>query len=78
MEDLVKAIADLEEEEALRITIEKLEASEDPSKILEDSRKALEIVGKRFADNRYFIPDLVYFTKSAPAEKLLYGKTVFF
>jgi 5-methyltetrahydrofolate--homocysteine methyltransferase len=59
-EDLVKAIADLEEEEALKITKERLDSGEEPPKILEDSRKAMEIVGKRFANNEYFLPDLVY------------------
>ena len=59
-EDLVKAIADLHEEEALRITEERLGAGEDPLKLLEDTRKAMEIVGKRFGTREYFIPDLIY------------------
>ena len=59
-EDLVKAISDLHEEEALRITKERLGAGEDPLKILQDSRNAMAIVGKRFEDKEYFIPDLVY------------------
>jgi len=59
-EDLVKAIVDLREEEALRITKERLSAGEDPLNILQDSRNAMEIVGKRFEDKEYFIPDLVY------------------
>jgi len=56
--ELADAIADLREEEALRIVKEKL-ASEDPLKILEFCRKGLEIVGKRFEEAVYFIPDLV-------------------
>ena len=59
-EDLVKMIADLEEEAALRIVKERLSEGEDPAKILEDSRNAMDIVGKRFADGEYFIPDLIY------------------
>lgn len=59
-QDLVKALADLKEEEALGIARERLAAGEAPLKILGDSRKAMEIVGKRFADGEYFIPDLVY------------------
>ena len=39
---------------------EKLRAGEDAFKILEDSRNAMEIVGKRFANKEYFIPDLIY------------------
>jgi len=60
VEDLIKAIADLHEEEALRMVAERLNDGDDPLKILEDSRSAMEIVGKRFADKEYFIPDLVY------------------
>jgi len=58
--DLVTALADLKEEEALKIVEEKLNAGEDPFKILEDIRRGMEIVGKRFADNEYFISDLLY------------------
>jgi 5-methyltetrahydrofolate--homocysteine methyltransferase len=57
---LVEAIADLQEEEAVRIAKERLDAGDAPLKILEDVREAMEIVGKRFADSEYFIPDLVY------------------
>ena len=59
-ENLVDLLADLKEEEALAIVKERLESGEDPMNILADSRKALEIVGNRFADGTYFIPDLVY------------------
>lgn len=58
--DLTTALAELEEEEALRITKERLDAGEDPMKILEDSRKGIEIVGKRFSEGDYFMPELVY------------------
>jgi methanogenic corrinoid protein MtbC1 len=88
--DLVKALADLKEQEAIKIVEERLRAREDPQKILEDARKAMEIVGKRFASSEYFIPDLVYsgeilksvtelvkpkLTKAAESKKL--GKIVF-
>ena len=59
-EELVKAIADLHEAEALRLTEERLGAGEEPHKLLEDSRKAMEIVGKRFQSHEYFISDLMY------------------
>lgn len=58
--DLVRTLADLEEKETLRIAEEKLTAGEDPLKILEDARNAMQVVGKRFAHGEYFIPDLVY------------------
>ncbi|MGO8991483.1 MAG: B12-binding domain-containing protein [bacterium] len=87
--DLVKTLADLKEEEALKIVEDRLKAGEDPLKILDDARRALEIVGKRFSDCQYFIPDLVYsgeilkqitnmvkpkLTKAAAAKRL--GKVV--
>jgi len=59
-EDLVNILADLKEKEALQIVEKRLSAGEDPLGILNDARKALEIVGNRFADSTYFIPDLVY------------------
>jgi methanogenic corrinoid protein MtbC1 len=58
--DLVKTLADLKEEEVINIVEDRLKANEDPLKILEDARKAMEIVGQRFASSEYFIPDLVY------------------
>lgn len=58
--DLVKTLADLKEKEALKMVEDRLGAGEDPLKILDDARRAVEIVGKRFADGEYFIPDLVY------------------
>jgi len=47
--DLVTALGDLKEEEALKIVEEKLNAGEDPLKILEDVRSGMEIVGNRVA-----------------------------
>ena len=58
--DLTTALVELEEVEALRITKESLDGGEDPMKILEDSRKGIEIVGKRFSEGDYFMPELVY------------------
>jgi len=58
--DIVNALADLKEQEVLKIVKDKLSAGEDALKILEDARKGMEIVGKRFASSEYFIPDLVY------------------
>jgi 5-methyltetrahydrofolate--homocysteine methyltransferase len=59
-ENLVEILSDLKEKEALALVRERLESGEDPMGILADSRKALEVVGSRFADGTYFIPDLVY------------------
>ena len=89
-EDLVNTLADLKEQEAIKIVKDRLSAGEDPLKILGDARKGMEIVGQRFASSEYFIPDLVYsgeilkavtelvkpkLTKTAESKKL--GKIVF-
>jgi 5-methyltetrahydrofolate--homocysteine methyltransferase len=58
--DFVNLLADLKEDEVLKLTKQRLESKEDPMKILEDSRKGMEIVGKRFADGEYFLPELVF------------------
>jgi methanogenic corrinoid protein MtbC1 len=58
--DLVNMLADLKEQEVIKIVKDRLSAGEDALKILEDARKGMEIVGKRFASSEYFIPDLVY------------------
>ncbi|MEM2254859.1 MAG: B12-binding domain-containing protein, partial [Candidatus Bathyarchaeia archaeon] len=59
-EDLINAVADLKEEEALKLVKEMLDAGEDPFKIMEYVRKGMEIVGNRFANSEYFISDLIY------------------
>lgn len=58
--ELISLLADLKEEEVLELTRAKLDANENPAEIFEESRKAMEIVGKRFAAGEYFLPDLVY------------------
>jgi 5-methyltetrahydrofolate--homocysteine methyltransferase len=58
--ELVTALADLEEEEALAIVQRRLDAGEPPLAIFEDARRAMEIVGERFAAQEYFIAELVF------------------
>ena len=59
-QDLVTLIAELKKPEAIQVTEQRIAAGEDPLKILADARKAMQIVGGRFSDGTYFIPDLVY------------------
>ena len=59
-DDLVNALADLKEKEALRITEDRLKAGEDALAILDDARQAMSLVGERFGNYEYFIPDLIY------------------
>lgn len=59
-ENLVEALSELKEEETLEIVRNRLNSGEDPLKILNDAKQAMEIVGKRFEEGTYFIPQLVY------------------
>ncbi|MBI2857809.1 MAG: cobalamin B12-binding domain-containing protein [Chloroflexi bacterium] len=58
-EQLVKAISDLQEDEALRLVQQGLATAEDPNDILSDCQKAMNIVGDRFAKSEYFVPELI-------------------
>jgi methanogenic corrinoid protein MtbC1 len=58
--NLVSLLSDLKEEEALKLAQDRLDGGDDPLAILDDAKKGLEIVGKRFEEGTYFIPDLVY------------------
>ncbi|MFH1647978.1 MAG: cobalamin-dependent protein [Chloroflexota bacterium] len=58
--DFANLLADLKEDEVIKLTKQRLDSGEDPLKILEDSRKGMELVGKRFADGEYFLPELVF------------------
>jgi methanogenic corrinoid protein MtbC1 len=58
--DFVNLLADLKEEEVINLTKQRIDSKEDALKILEDARKGMEIVGQRFADGEYFLPELVF------------------
>lgn len=58
-EKLVHAIAEMDEEGALALAKELLAAGTPPAAVLDDCRAAMEIVGKRFEEGQYFIPELI-------------------
>ena len=58
-EELINLIADLKEKETLAMVKEKMSQGADPFSLLDDTRKAMEIVGKRFESGDYFLPDLI-------------------
>ena len=59
-DDLVTLIAELKQKEAIQVTEQRLKSGENPLKILDDGKKAMQIVGRRFSEGTYFIPDLVF------------------
>ncbi len=58
-QELVQAITEMREEDALKITQQMLEAGRDPLGILEACRQAMEEIGKRFETGDCFIPELI-------------------
>ena len=58
--ELTKAIAELDEKEALKLAKDWLDKGKDPNTILDESRKGMETVGKKFAEGSYFLPELIY------------------
>jgi methanogenic corrinoid protein MtbC1 len=57
--ELVNAIADMKEAEALRIAKEMVEGGSDPMEVLDAARKAMGIVGQRYEEGSYFLPELI-------------------
>jgi methanogenic corrinoid protein MtbC1 len=58
-QELIDAITDMREEDALAITQQTLDAGGDPLEILDACREAMEIVGGRFEREEAFIPELI-------------------
>ncbi|MGD2145207.1 MAG: cobalamin-dependent protein [Anaerolineae bacterium] len=56
---LVKAIADMREEEALSLVKEMVEDGVGPMDILDDVREAMAVVGQRYEEDEYFLPELI-------------------
>jgi len=57
--ELVDAMANMREQEALNVAEKMLNDGEDPLKVLALCREAIEIVGKQFEVGKYFLPELV-------------------
>ncbi len=57
--ELVNAIAEMREQEALKLAQEMVESGADPMAILDAAREAMEIVGQRYEEETYFLPELI-------------------
>ena len=57
---LAQLLSDLKEDEAKEYVKEALEKGTDPTKLLEEAKEGMSIVGQRFSNGEYFIPDLLY------------------
>jgi len=56
---LIEAISEMREEEAFALAKAMLDRGDDPIRVLELCREAMDIVGKRFERQEYFLPELV-------------------
>jgi 5-methyltetrahydrofolate--homocysteine methyltransferase len=58
-QELIQAITDMREEDALNITRQMLDGGADPLTILDACREAMGIIGQRFETGECFIPELI-------------------
>jgi 5-methyltetrahydrofolate--homocysteine methyltransferase len=59
MKDLVNAVADMMEDDAKSLTQQYIDKGVPPMEIIEAYKEALGIVGKRFEEGKYFVPELI-------------------
>ncbi len=59
MQDLVKAVADMMEDEAMALTKKYVEQGVPALQIIDAYKEALAIIGKRFEQCTYFVPELI-------------------
>lgn len=58
-ENLIKAIADMKEQEAMSLAKALLDKGEDPLVVLDAGSKAMKIVGDRYDAGEYYLPELI-------------------
>jgi methanogenic corrinoid protein MtbC1 len=78
--ELVDAVVDMREEDAVKIAEKLLSSGADPLSLLDDCREALGIIGSRFAAGECFVPELILAGEmlrqvGALVKPLLEGKT---
>ncbi|MBD3196631.1 MAG: methionine synthase [Candidatus Lokiarchaeota archaeon] len=59
MSSFINKIVDLEENEVQEILEEKLQKNEDPLKIMDEVKEAMKLIGDRYQNKEYFLPDLI-------------------
>jgi len=59
-QELIDAIAGLDEEGALAITNRLLDEGVEPADILDDCRAGMDVIGRQFAAGECFIPELIF------------------
>ena len=57
--DFINEIVELNENKVLESVKQKLQNNEDPLKIMDDVKEAMKIIGEKFTNKEYFLPDLI-------------------
>lgn len=58
-QELINAITEMREEDALKITNQLLEDGTAPTAVLDACKEAMDVIGKRFENGESFIPELI-------------------
>ena len=58
-EAFIRAVADMEEDEAIRLAGAMLDAGTDPRDVLDAAKEAMGVVGARYEAGDYFLPELI-------------------
>jgi len=59
MKDLVNTVAEMMEKEAMDLTKKYLREGAPPMQVIDAYKEALEVIGKRFEEGTYFVPELI-------------------
>jgi len=57
--DFIDEIVELNEKSAIDLLKEKISNNEDPMAIMEEVKTAMKIIGEKFGNKEYFLPDLI-------------------
>jgi trimethylamine corrinoid protein len=58
-EDLLTAIVEMKEQEAIQLTRDMINSGTDPVEVLSVGTAAMDVIGKRFENGEYFLPHLI-------------------
>ena len=57
--DFITEIVELNEDSVKELLKKRLESNEDPLKIMDDVKGAMRIIGEKFSNKEYFLPELI-------------------
>lgn len=57
--DFINEIVELNEKNVEELVKERISKNEDPLKIMDDVKKAMKIIGDKFSNKEYFLPELI-------------------